>query len=156
MGTRKDYAISLGLATAGRGRMSREALAAVEKAIAEGYIFDDMPGTTKPTSKPRKASQPVSKPVKASAPKSKNVRPEGVPEENEYGVPWEPPREYPPIPDLPVINDIEHVWAWDEKIRCAIATEFCGCHGRHVKYCNSKEIQLPAYLGGGPALMEKP
>ena len=38
---RKEYAVSLGLATAGRGRMSREALEAIEKARAEGMTFDD-------------------------------------------------------------------------------------------------------------------
>lgn len=40
-GTRKDYAISLGLATAGRGRMSLAAHEAVNKAIAEGMSFSD-------------------------------------------------------------------------------------------------------------------
>lgn len=38
---RKEYAVSLGLATPGRGRMSVEALAAIEKARAEGMTFDD-------------------------------------------------------------------------------------------------------------------
>lgn len=38
---RKEYAVSLGLATAGKGRMSREALDAVAKAESEGRVFDD-------------------------------------------------------------------------------------------------------------------
>ena len=38
---RKEYAVSLGLATAGKGRMSREALDAIDKARAEGQVFDD-------------------------------------------------------------------------------------------------------------------
>jgi len=39
---RREYAASLGLAIAGaRGRLSREALAAIEKAHAEGMTFDD-------------------------------------------------------------------------------------------------------------------
>lgn len=37
----KEYAASLGLANAGRGRMSREAHAAIAKAIEEGMTFDD-------------------------------------------------------------------------------------------------------------------
>lgn len=41
-GTRKDYAVTLGLAKAGKGRMSREAHAAVDKAIAEGMTFTDV------------------------------------------------------------------------------------------------------------------
>lgn len=40
-GTRKDYAVSLKLAKAGKGRMSREANAAVDKAISEGMTFND-------------------------------------------------------------------------------------------------------------------
>ena len=38
-GTEKDYAISLGLAKAGRGRMSLDAKAAVAKAKADGMVF---------------------------------------------------------------------------------------------------------------------
>lgn len=40
MTTRREYAISLGLAQPGRGRMSREANAACDKAEAEGMVFD--------------------------------------------------------------------------------------------------------------------
>lgn len=39
--TRKDWAISQGLANPGRGRMSREAVAAIEKAMADGMHFSD-------------------------------------------------------------------------------------------------------------------
>lgn len=42
MQTRKQFAVSLGLANEGRGRMSREALAAIDKAISEGMTFSDM------------------------------------------------------------------------------------------------------------------
>lgn len=38
---RKEYAVSLGLATPGKGRMSREALAAIDRARNEGMSFDD-------------------------------------------------------------------------------------------------------------------
>lgn len=41
MPTKREYAISLGLAKEGRGRMSREAHAAIDKAISEGMTFDD-------------------------------------------------------------------------------------------------------------------
>lgn len=40
-GTRKDYAHSLGLANKGKGRMSREAHAAIDAAIAKGMTFND-------------------------------------------------------------------------------------------------------------------
>lgn len=39
MMTRKEYAISLGLAKPGRGRMSKEAHEAIQKAIADGMVF---------------------------------------------------------------------------------------------------------------------
>lgn len=40
-GTRKDYAISKGLAKPGKGRMSLAAHEAVDKAIADGMTFSD-------------------------------------------------------------------------------------------------------------------
>ena len=57
---RKEYAVSLGLATAGKGRMSREALAAIDKARAEGRTFDDDTPDAPKAPKPVKApSRPV-------------------------------------------------------------------------------------------------
>lgn len=41
---RKEYAVSLGLATSGKGRMSLEATAACDKAEAEGTRFSDSKG----------------------------------------------------------------------------------------------------------------
>lgn len=56
---RKEYAVSLGLATPGKGRMSREALAAIEDARKGGMTFDDdAPVTTK---KPREVSVKATK-----------------------------------------------------------------------------------------------
>lgn len=58
----KEYAVSLGLATPGRGRMSREAHAAIKDAIEnKGMTFDDyfVKGQNKPE------TPKVSKPVKA-------------------------------------------------------------------------------------------
>jgi hypothetical protein len=47
MTTRREYAISKGLATPGRGRMSREAHAAIEKAELDGMVFTDPKPVTK-------------------------------------------------------------------------------------------------------------
>lgn len=58
MTTKREYAASLGLAVAGaRGRLSREAHSAIEKAISEGMTFDD---PVKPTVNTPKAAKPVS------------------------------------------------------------------------------------------------
>lgn len=48
-GTRKDYAASLGLAKPGKGRMSREAHEAVDKAIADGMTFNDYRVAVRPS-----------------------------------------------------------------------------------------------------------
>lgn len=40
---KREYAISLGLAQPGRGRLSREAHAAILKAEVDGYVFDQKP-----------------------------------------------------------------------------------------------------------------
>lgn len=45
--TRREYAISQGLAQPGKGRMSREAHTAIEKAEAEGMVFADPKPMTK-------------------------------------------------------------------------------------------------------------
>lgn len=42
MQTRREYAVSLGLAKPGRGRMSSEAHSAINKALAEGMRFSDV------------------------------------------------------------------------------------------------------------------
>lgn len=62
---RKEYAASLGLANTGRGRMSREALDAIEKARANGMIFDDDAPTVSKAPKSEKVK--ASKPARESA-----------------------------------------------------------------------------------------
>lgn len=58
MGTKREYAASLGLAVAGaRGRLSREAHAAITKAESEGMTFSDI---AKPVVNTPKAAKPVS------------------------------------------------------------------------------------------------
>lgn len=64
MTTKREYAVSLGLATMGRGRLSREAHAAIAKAEAEGMTFDD----AKPVVNTPKAAKPVSVSKPAPAP----------------------------------------------------------------------------------------
>ena len=70
--TKREYLVSLGLAKPGRGRMSREAHAALAKAEAEGMTFDDPSPVIKPKVNTPKASKPVSAP-KPSAPPSAGI-----------------------------------------------------------------------------------
>lgn len=63
MQTRRDYLVSLGLAKAGRGKFSRDALAALDKARAGGMTFSDEEAKAvavkvKAAKKERKASEP--------------------------------------------------------------------------------------------------
>jgi hypothetical protein len=64
---RKEYAVSLGLATAGKGRMSREALAAIDKARAEGMTFSDDDVAPRAPKAPRKAVEVTARAPKANA-----------------------------------------------------------------------------------------
>lgn len=65
MGTKREYAISLGLATPGRGRLSREAHSAIDKAISEGMTFSDaapkpvIRDTEKPAREPQRRAVAV-------------------------------------------------------------------------------------------------
>lgn len=52
MGTRKDYAISLGLAQPGRGRLSREAHAACDEAEKNGTVFSEKKVSTSVNANP--------------------------------------------------------------------------------------------------------
>lgn len=65
---RKEFAVSLGLATPGKGRMSREALAAIDKARAEGKVFDDdAPAPTVKRESPKPATVSVKRETGAVA-----------------------------------------------------------------------------------------
>lgn len=60
MQTKREYAASLGLAVAGaRGRLSREAHAAIEKAISEGMTFSDGKPVVAKTPRTEKSEKPV-------------------------------------------------------------------------------------------------
>jgi len=79
MTTKKEYAISLGLAKPGRGRMSLAAHDAIDKAISEGVVFTDSL-TPPPHSKPKpKPIVPKAKPVRKVKGNLKGFTPEGWP-----------------------------------------------------------------------------
>lgn len=78
MATKREYAISLGLAKPGKGRMSRAAHDAINAAIADGMIFDE-PVISEPKAKAtveRKA--PVIKAPNKSTYDAKEVREWGI------------------------------------------------------------------------------
>jgi len=61
--SRKEYAVSLGLAKPGRGRLSKEAWEAIRKAEAEGVEFSDRsaPTVSNPVNVPRMTTKPTVK-----------------------------------------------------------------------------------------------
>lgn len=74
--TPREYLVSLGLAKPSRGRFSREAVAALEKARAEGMTFDE-PEATKPVTVHTKKESPAPGPV-VSESVSASVDPKAV------------------------------------------------------------------------------
>lgn len=52
MPTKREYLVSKGLAKPGRGRFSREAVAALERARQDGTVFDDEDGSAGPEEGP--------------------------------------------------------------------------------------------------------
>lgn len=59
MATKREYLVGLGLAKPGRGRFSREALAKIAEAEANGIVFDE-PVVSKPTPHPTPSEKVVS------------------------------------------------------------------------------------------------
>lgn len=139
---RREYAITLGLAKPGRGKLSREAHAAINKAIAEGKVFSDAAGS---------ATNTVA-----------NVRPvasdSGSGESACQPAPPVGKVVAQPIPDLPVTHQQSTVWGIDDNGRSALVIAFdsCAACGRAIKYCLHPVPILPNYMGGGPSLLVKP
>jgi hypothetical protein len=131
MPTKREYAVSLGLAKNGRGKLSKAAHEAINKAIKDGMVFDDVSGTSVGQKPPTVPTPPKteSKRVVAALPETKVYREQST----VYG-----------IDSKPGFADL--VIAFDD---CA------GC-GKAVKYCSHETPLLPKWLGGGTALMEKP
>jgi len=70
MATRREFAISKGLAQPGKGRMSRAAHEAIEAAERDGMVFDDPKPVTKAdkiAARPAPAKPVVQKPVQENA-----------------------------------------------------------------------------------------
>lgn len=60
MQSRKEYAVSLGLAKPGRGRLSKEAWVAIHKAEEDGVQFSDKsaPAVSEPVNVPKSITKP--------------------------------------------------------------------------------------------------
>lgn len=146
----REYAISLGLAKATRGKLSKEAHAAIQIAIQEGHVFDDYKdgrvvkndnGTNRPDNSNR-SSLVVSRVGYDSTDRFDNRE-----------------AEVQEIKSNPVIHDYSVIYGI-EVIRLnrpvVIAYEYCSKCFLQVKYCVHDVPKLPAYLGGGDGLIHYP
>ena len=136
----REYLISLGLAKPGRGRMSLEAKAALQKALANGMTFDDIAAPSQPKTETKVSSNIVIKSKsqvstqKAAAPKGKTniIRPEKV----MYGISKaEKPGESDTIIALAACD------------RCSNSINRCPCVSGPI---------LPKFLGGTPGMLTRP
>lgn len=127
--TEREYATSLGLAKLGvRGRLSREAHAAILKAKANGMTFD-----TKGQNEPVAASS-TDKPLKQ---RTVAVDPQKQVLAHDQDIVWG--------------IDLATSPGQQDQV---IAFDTCSACNKSIRYCTHAVPQLPDWLGSGNALME--
>lgn len=151
MVTRKEWLAERGLAKLGRGKLSKEANAAIAEAVANGITFDDWDGngrvsrsnsnagnTTRNKRSNKSLAMGTGKSVLPAEPKGKDI-------------PFT-------LPTQTVKHHQSTVYGVDRVGRSEIVIAFQSCYGcnKAIKYCIHDVPQLPAWLGGGDALMENP
>ena len=150
MQTRREYAASLGLAKLGvRGKLSRAAHEAINKAVSEGMVFSDAGGNTNIRSGNRNGGV-------AGTNNSKSGRTEVAGKAAQVSPPQKVTAQA--IPEQTIKHQQSTVWAVDDNGRSAIviALDSCASCMRSINYCLHDVPKLPNWLGGGDALMEKP
>lgn len=133
MQTKRDYAISLGLARPGsRGRLSREANIAIEKALKEGKVFRD-----------------------AGSIQSGGA--DGNTDDAVVSAAGDTAVTYKTIPEFEINHQQDKVWGVDRSGRTPIVIAFCSCNacGRAIKYCLHETPKLPSWIDS-ETYMEKP
>jgi hypothetical protein len=144
----RDYAISLGLAQPGRGKLSKKAHAAIQEAIDNGQTFEDYADgkVVRNGSVPSSGSS-VRKTVPGDVIGSVNLDSDSTERTSEQiRIPGTEAR----------THDYSTVWGLDPELNVPIAFQSCAKCFRQVAYCLHDMPQLPAYIGGGNALMERP
>lgn len=153
----REWLITQNLAKAGRGKLSRAAHEALQKAVKNGQTFEDYkdgkvirldPNPDTPTrSKRSRKSLAV-------------VRTEHVDSSVHVGTNESNQKSAEPfsLPAQAVRHDQSTVYGIDRNGRTELVIAFGDCAGcmRAVKYCLHDIPQLPAWIGGGDALMTKP
>ncbi len=180
---KREFLISKGLAKPGKGRFSAEGKAAIEKAVSEGFVFDET--VAKPVSSKAKVKAPKVVKDKAPAKDSYNVKTvrawaeqTGAIEKGLRGrIPTAVINAYLAshgTVEVPVKRVVtakakvrEVTVGWTYARRAAkdpvfvseplVAVSTCGGCSKGIAYCGcSNGPVAPKYLGGEQLIMEKP
>lgn len=142
--TPREYAVSLGLAKPGaRGKLSRQAQAAIQIATLEGYKFDEEKNGTSRSINIRSANSVAIGDGDSDFNRVVDSQVECTQQS---------------IKSLPVTHDYNTVWGIDTRIGrpIAIAYQYCSACLLQVTYCLHPIPKLPAYLGFENGLTVKP
>lgn len=126
----RDWLVKQGLAKQGRGRFSREAKAALAKAISEGMSFSDFKLTGDEAPKVQRVAE-----FRTATPVVVDRQPFRT-----QKVVWAVDKGTKPS-HAPLVVTL------DSCAGCSKSISYCGC---------SSGPKLPKYLGGGVALLSKP
>lgn len=142
----REYAISLGLAKPGRGKLSKQAHAAIQLAIETGQIFEDY-SNGKVNGINTKLRNSTSTTASVLSGNNSDSNDGVVSRQNEST-----------LPAQKVTHDYNQVYGIDTNGRSAIviAFGFCAKCLRQITYCLHDIPQLPDWIGGGDSFINWP
>lgn len=148
----REYAISLGLAKPGKGKLSKAAHAAIQLAIDTGQVFDDYKDgkvVKNDNGTNRTRNQHRNDGVHTGSRSNSTNRLDNRTEENQ---------EVQKIKSRPVTHEYSTIWGIDMSLRrpVVIAYQWCAVCLYQVRYCSHDIPQLPEYVGGGNGFTVEP
>lgn len=145
----REYAISKGLAKAGKGKLSKAAHEAIQLAILEGKEFEDYKD-----GRVVKNGATTNSFVSDKPSVSHNSRTPDTPTDSRESGSEEPIA----IKSRPVTHEYSTIYGVDVRGRSplVIAFQYCSMCIVQVRYCSHKTPELPAWIGGGPGFTEYP
>lgn len=144
----REYAISKGLAKAGRGKLSAAAHTAIKQAIADGMQFDDY----KDGKVIRNVATDNANGTRVHADRSGSA---ACAKDNSQATGSDQPVE---IKSRPVTHEYSTIYGIDVRGRSplVIAFQYCSKCIVQVRYCSHEHPELPEWIGGGPGFIEYP
>jgi hypothetical protein len=153
----RDWLITQGLAKAGRGKLSKAAHAALQKAVADGKTFEDYKDGKVIRANDNPSSSAKRKRNRKSVVVGGAERVDSDVHAGTHGQRKESHESFS-LPAQTVNHDQSTVYGIDRNGRSALLIAFGDCAKcmRAVRYCIHNVPQLPEWIGGGDALMTKP